>query len=114
MLKLLIGKLLHSFTVYLVVFERDMFFISKTGLYLVIACFWKPTTCFGKFKQNTTLINTLSISHRLDVPAELVTTVYKTANILKIHKAAEACSAYLADHLTAKNCLGESALSFMY
>ena len=44
---------------------------------------------------------------RLEVPEEKVKSVYKTAMMLKMASVAEACSTYLAKHLTPNNCLGE-------
>ena len=48
---------------------------------------------------------------RLEVPEDKVKAVYRTAMMLKMDRAAEACSRYLAEHLTPNNCLGKSALT---
>ena len=44
---------------------------------------------------------------RLEVASDKVRDVYKTATILKIQSAAEACSRYLANILNPNNCLGK-------
>jgi len=48
---------------------------------------------------------------RLEVPAHMVREVYKTAVMLKMHAAAQACSRHLAEHLTLDNCLGIRAFA---
>ena len=44
---------------------------------------------------------------RLQVPEDKVKSVYKTATLLKMTRAAEACAGFLVDKLTVNNCLGE-------
>ncbi|XP_013387701.1 influenza virus NS1A-binding protein homolog A [Lingula anatina] len=49
---------------------------------------------------------TYAYTARLEVAGDLVKSVYKTATMLKMQRAADACSCYLAEHLTPINCLG--------
>ncbi|KAI0227150.1 influenza virus NS1A binding protein [Lamellibrachia satsuma] len=48
---------------------------------------------------------------KLEVPADMVKSVYRTATWLKMNKAAEACSRFLADNLAPANCLGIRAFA---
>ncbi|XP_076454489.1 uncharacterized protein LOC143289409 [Babylonia areolata] len=50
-------------------------------------------------------------SGRLSVGAQDVGEVYRTAKLLRMEQAAQACSAFLVDHLTPANCLGIRMLS---
>lgn len=44
---------------------------------------------------------------RLECEADQVKSVYMSASTLKMHRATEACSQFLADNLTLQNCLSE-------
>jgi len=44
---------------------------------------------------------------RLECDADQVKSVYMSASTLKMHRATEACSQFLADNLTLQNCLSE-------
>lgn len=44
---------------------------------------------------------------RLECDADQVKSVYMSASTLKMHRASEACSQFLADNLTFHNCLSE-------
>lgn len=47
-------------------------------------------------------------TYRLEVDADDVVPVYKTAIQLQMQSAAEACSKFLATHLTTSSCIGKS------
>jgi len=44
---------------------------------------------------------------RLECEGDQVKSVYMSASTLKMHRATEACSQFLADNLTLQNCLSE-------
>lgn len=56
------------------------------------------------YKAFKILVN-FAYTSELDIPCEMVTSVYKAANLLKIQPASDACSHYLAENLTPTNCL---------
>jgi len=57
------------------------------------------------YKSFEVLVN-YAYTSKLECDADQVKSVYKTANVLKMHRVADECSLFLANNLTPQNCLG--------